>query len=166
MSRRPMHVTIVARDNSTKADGVAFHMEDAQGNRLPDDVPLIFSKNGHEPPMGKKDWHEIHFKLDQDPGLTLEFAHSKNDALWVEMGDEQTMPACPKTEPDVPCSIFYAERSAPNKLIVVNKNPCQQKFSYTINFVDRTNSGPKKLIPYDPGGVNTMGGPTISRTSA
>ena len=157
MSRRPMHVTIVARDDSTKPDGVAFHME-MNGKPLPADIPLVFSKDKHDPPMKKKDEHEIHFSLKQDPGLTLEFAHSETDALWAEMGDEKTMPACPKSEPDEPCSIFYAERSTPNKLIVVNKNPCQQNFSYTINFVDRTNAGSKKLIPYDPGGVNTNGG--------
>ena len=90
--------------------------------------------------------------------MTLEFAHSKQDVLWVEMGDEDNMPDCPKEEPDQPCAIFYAEKSTPNMLTVVNTNPCRQHFSYTINFVDRTNQGPKKLIPYDPGGTNTNEG--------
>jgi hypothetical protein len=158
MSRRPMHVTIVAEEDASKPDRIAFHMEDSKGCKLPDDIPLTFSKKGHSPPMYKTDEHEIHFKLKQDPGMTLEFAHSKQDVLWVEMGDEDNMPDCPKEEPDQPCAIFYAEKSTPNTLIVVNTNPCKQHFSYTINFVDRTNPGPKKLIPYDPGGTNSNEG--------
>ena len=158
MSRRSMHVTIVAEEDAAKPDGIAFHMEDAKGIRLPDAVPLTFSKKGHNPPMYKTDEHEIHFKLRQGPGMTLEFAHSKQDVLWVEMGDENNMPDCPEEDPGQPCPIFYAEKSTPNTLIVVNTNPCRQHFSYTINFVDRTNQGPKKLIPYDPGGTNTNEG--------
>lgn len=155
MGRRPMHVTIVAEEDSTKPDGVAFRMEDEDGCEL---STLVFRKDHPSNPMAKKDVHEVHFKLEQEQGLTLEFAHSLNDVLWVEMGSETEFPPCPESQPAQPSGIFYAEKSTPNKLIAVNTNPTVQQFAFTVNFVDRTNQGPKKLIPYDPPGSNQNGG--------
>lgn len=154
MARKKENVTIVAKPHATKAGQYDFHMEDDQGREL---LTLEFSKDKY-PGMKKNDDHEVHFELVQQEGMTLEFAHSLDDVLWVEMGDEYTMPPCPKKEPNPPCTIFYAEKSHPRKMIAVNTNPARQKFSFTINFVDSTHQGPKKLIPFDPGGSNQNGG--------
>ena len=154
MARKGMKVTIVAKIDQSKPDGVDFRMEDENGAQLD---TLVFSKDKY-PGMKKNDDHEVSFELDQEQGLTLEFAHSLDDVLWVEMGDKETMPPCPTKEPDPKTDIFYAEKSRPLKMTAVNTNPCKQLFSFTINFTDRTNQGPKKLIPFDPGGSNQNGG--------
>lgn len=154
MARKGMTVTIVAKIDQSKPDGVDFHMEDEDGVQID---TLVFRKDKY-PGMKKDDDHEVSFGLDQEQGLTLEFAHSLDDVLWVEMGDDQTIPPCPTTEPAQKSTIFFAERSRPRRMVAINTNPKCQKFSFTINFIDRTNSGPKKLIPFDPGGSNENGG--------
>ncbi|MFS8085826.1 MAG: hypothetical protein ACMG6H_09365 [Acidobacteriota bacterium] len=108
--------------------------------------------------MKKNDNHEVRFKLVQESGMTLEFAQSPSDALWVAWGTETTYPPCPKTKPSQPDTIFYAEKSIGNKLVAVNTNPAVCLFSFTLNFVDPHSSTPAKLIPYDPGGGNQDGG--------
>jgi hypothetical protein len=158
MARFPKHVVIIAHIDPSKPDGVAFHMETPNGEKL---ESLVFSKNDEK--MAKKDEHELHFSLVQESGQTLEFAQSLTDVLWVAWGDKDHEPPCPQSQPaNCPDPVFYAEKSTPKKLTVVNTNPDETFFSFTINFTDRTATGAKKLIPFDPIGENKNGG--IGRT--
>ena len=157
MARKPMQVTILAKPHPTDAAEYAFQIEDHHKTKLKASDPLVFRK-GDFPGMKKSDVHEVKFKLDQQPGMTLEFAQSAEDVFWVAMGDEHTEPPCPDERPDKASDVIFVDKSTPQVLTVINTNPCPQKFSFTINFVDRTHTGPKKLIPYDPGGSNQNGG--------
>ena len=155
MSKRwTKKITVVAETDPQAPDGVAFHMEDENGDEL---LTLDFSKDQIQGMM-KNDNHEVRFKLNQESGMTLEFAQSPSDALWVAWGTETTYPPCPKTKPSTPDTIFYAEKSNGNTLVAVNTNPAVCLFSFTLNFVDPNSSTPTKLIPYDPGGGNQDGG--------
>lgn len=149
----PKHVNIIAKRDSSKPDGYKFHMESPNGSHLE-----VLSFNKTDEKMKEKDVHEVYFRLIQEQGMTLEFAHNLEDALWVAWGDEDTIPPCPTKRPDKKDEIFYADRSRPRTLVAVNTNPSRQFFSFCINFVDSTASGPKKLIPYDPPGDNQDGG--------
>lgn len=154
MARYPKHINVIAVRDSSKPDGVDFHMETPQGRRL---ETLVFSKDAEK--MARKDEHEVHFRLVQQSGMTLEFAQSLQDALWVEWGDETAQPDCPKSRPRAsPDPIFYAERSPGNKLVAVNTNPAKAFFSFALNFVDPHSPTPSKLISFDPGGENQNGG--------
>ena len=153
--RYPKNINIIAKLDPAKPDGVDFHMERPNGDKL---ETVVFDKKD-DPGMGKGDEHEVSFTLIQETGMTLEFAHSLTDVLWVEWGTATKEPPCPETEPEnCPDPIFYAERSTPRRMTAVNTNPSQQFFSFTINFTDRTATGPKKLIPFDPIGENKNGG--------
>lgn len=147
------HIRILAEDDPSAPDGVKFKMQDKDGCDL---GLLVFDKA--KLGMGKKDVHNVYFHLVQTRGMTLEFAHSKDKALWVEMGDATTIPKCPTQQPSAPNDIFYATHSTPNLLKATNTNPTVQYFSFTLNFTDPTSPTPNKLIPYDPGGSNQNGG--------
>jgi len=154
MARYPRHINIIAERDNSKPDGVAFRMETPQGGQL---EALVFSKDDER--MKKEDEHEVHFKLVQEGGMTLEFAQSLRDALWVAWGTASNSPECPKSRPaNTPDPIFYAERSSVDKLRVVNTNPDSCKFAFALNFVDPHSTTPTKLITYDPGGENQDGG--------
>jgi len=154
--RFPKHVNIIAHEDASKPDGVAFHLETPNGEKL---ESIVFSKDDEL--MAKKDEHELHFSLVQESGMTLEFAQSLTDVLWVAWGDKDHIPPCPTSGTGKADPIFYAEKSVPKKLTVVNTNPSNSFFSFTINFVDSSTQGVKKLIPYDPIGDNRNGGSSI-----
>jgi hypothetical protein len=154
MARKAKHIIIFAKSDSNKPNGVDFHMEDAKGCKL---ESIVFNK--FDEGMYKEDQHEVHFKLVQEKGMTLEFAQNLDDVLWVAWGDQDHIPECPKTRPpNTPDPIFYAENSAPNQLRVVNTNADKSFFNFAINFVDRTATGPVQLITYDPIGENQNSG--------
>ena len=155
MARKQKHIIIFAKRDSDKPDGVDFHMEGAEGCKL---ESIVFNK--YKEQMYKDDHHEVHFRLVQESGMTLEFAQSLDDVLWVAWGDPDHIPACPKARPpSTPDPIFHAEHSAPNHFRAVNTNIEKSFFSFCINFVDRTATGPGvKLIPYDPIGENQNSG--------
>jgi hypothetical protein len=154
MARYPKHINVIAHDDPQKPDGVEFHLEDTKGNKL---ESIVFSKK--DDGMYQSDQHELHFKLVQEKGMTLEFAQDLKDALWVAWGDKNHIPPCPKVRPaNCPDPVFWAEHSAPNNLTVINTNPDSKFFSFTLNFVDSTATGAAKLIPYDPIGENQNGG--------
>src|SRR5688500_7871799 len=140
--RYPKKINVVAEPNPHEPNGIEFHMEDKDGNRL---QSLVFSKD-KEPGMKKGDEHDVSFELVQEEGMTLEFAQTPAVALWVSWGTGTSFPPCPQTQPTGPDPIFYAEHSAPNKLRAVNKNPAKQFFSFSLNFVDPHSSTPAKLI--------------------
>lgn len=155
MSKRyPKKINVIAKRDPQSDNGYHFHMEDEAGHEL---ETLVFSKD-EEPGMKREDEHEVRFKLEQESGMTLEFAQSPPVALWVAWGDKTDFPECPTTQPSQPDTIFYAEDSSPNSLKAVNKNRDQQFFSFALNFVDPHSSTPTKLITYDPGGENQDGG--------
>ena len=159
--RYPKHVNIIASEDPSKPDGVDFHLEKPDGTRL---ASIVFDKGGEG--MSHDDEHEVHFSLVQESGMTLEFAQSKKDVLWVAWGDKDHEPPCPETQPaNCPDPVFYAEKSAPKKLTVVNTNPKKSFFSFTINFVDPHSQTPTKLIPFDPIGENKNGGIGASESS-
>lgn len=152
----PKHVNIIAARDPSKPDGVHFHMERPNGAEL---ESIVFDKKGEG--MGKQDDHELKFKLIQESGMTLEFAQDLKDVLWVAWGDKDHEPSCPMAPPaNWPDPVFFAETSAPKRLTVVNKNPDNRFFAFTINFTDKAATGPKKLISYDPIGENKNGGST------
>jgi hypothetical protein len=155
MARKDKHIVIFAKRDSDKPNGVDFHMESANGCKL---ESIVFNKYNEQ--MYPGDEHEVHFKLVQEKGMTLQFAQDPDDALWVAWGDQTHIPECPKTRPpNTPDPIFHAEHSAPNHLRAVNTNVEKLFFSFSINFVDRTATGPGvHLIPYDPIGENQNSG--------
>ena len=161
MARKEMKVTIHAEPHATKAGEYQFYMTDHKNQTVKGNTPLTFRKRDFDE-MKCSDHHEVKFKLDQEPGMKLEFAQSLDDVLWVTMGKEGDpgFPACP-TEKTAKNDVFFAERSSGNTLTVINTNPCEQNFSFTINLVDSTATGPQKLIPYDPPGSNQNGGTEI-----
>ena len=150
----PRKINIIAAPDPHAENGVSFHMEDEKGDEL---ETLIFSKDA-QPGMKKDDHHEVRFKLVQESGMTLEFAQSPSDALWVAWGTRDTYPPCPEAKPSQPDTIFYATKSNGNTLVAINTNPSECLFSFSLNFVDPDSSTPTKLIPYDPGGGNQDGG--------
>jgi hypothetical protein len=150
----PKKINIVAAPDPHAENGVTFHMEDQNGDEL---ETLVFNKD-QEPGMKKDEHHEVRFKLIQESGMTLEFAQSPSDALWVAWGTRDTYPACPQTKPAQKDTIFYATKSNANTLTAINTNPTECLFSFSLNFVDPHSSTPTKLIPYDPGGGNQDGG--------
>lgn len=147
-------IDIVAEPDPQAPNGVKFHMEDENGDEL---ETLEFSKDAIQG-MKKNDNHEVRFKLKQESGMTLEFAQSPSDALWVAWGTKDTYPPCPTTKPPKQDDVFYAEKSNGNILVATNTNPAICLFSFTLNFVDPNSPTPTKLIPYDPGGGNQDGG--------
>jgi len=154
----PKHFKIVAEPDAKKPDGVDFHIADAKGFRV---ETLIFNKKLEG--MHHDDDHEVHFELIQESGMTLEFAQSLDDVLWVAWGDKTHIPACPKKKPPpVTPAIFYATGSHVNKMTAVNTNPQECYFSFCINFVDPHSQTPTKLIPFDPIGENQNSGITRS----
>lgn len=154
MKKIKTEITIIAEPDPAKPDGVSFRMTDEDGACL-DTLVFDKKKNG----MSKNEVHDVHFRLVQQSGMTLEFAQSLNDVLWVTWGSPDSPPPCPTTRPpEDPDPQFWAYQSTPKKMKARNKNPEQQWFSFTINFVDPKSSTPTKLIPYDPVGENKNGG--------
>lgn len=157
MAKVETHIRILAEDDPRAPDGVRFRMQDWNGCNL---GLLVFNKK--QLSMRKEDEHDVHFHLVQTKGMTLEFAQSPAVALWVDMGDEHTIPVCPTSQPPTQDPIFFATQSTPRKLKATNLNPAEQYFSFTLNFVDPKSSTPTKLIPFDPGGSNQNSGITRS----
>lgn len=153
-NRYPKKITVVAEPNPHSANGYDFRLEDQNGKQID---TLVFRKDD-EPGMKRSDCHEVKFKLEQDQGMTLEFAQTPADALWVAWGTETEFPKCPNTQPSAPDAIFYAEKSGANTLTAINKNPKKMKFRFALNFVDPHSATPTKLITYDPDGGNENGG--------
>ena len=162
MANDKVKYNVIAKLDPSAPDGVHFDLADDDGNK-PEN--LEFDKSKHSG-MGKKEVHEVTFELIQEPGMTLEFAQSRKDALWVAWGDATHAPACPTSRPaTAPDPIFYAQQSSPNKLKTVNVNPAHCWFSFTLNFVDPHSQTPTKLIPFDPIGENKNSGIDRSDTS-
>src|SRR5688572_5174285 len=110
MARQPMQVKILAKPHPTKAGEYEFQMEDHHKTKLRPTDPLVFRKADF-PGMKKSDVHEVKFRLDQQPGMTLEFAQSEEDVLWVTMGDENNEPPCPTERPDGPSDVIFVDNS-------------------------------------------------------
>lgn len=152
--RFPKKVNVVATPNPHSANRYDFRLENDDGEQID---TLVFRKEDHQG-MKKSDCHEVKFKLVQDQGMTLEFAQTPADALWVAWGTPTEFPKCPNTKPSAPDPIFYAEHSNANTLTAVNLNPEKKRFRFALNFVDPHSSTPTKLITYDPDGENGNGG--------
>ncbi|WP_310468391.1 hypothetical protein [Sphingomonas sp.] len=150
MSNADRKITVHAKKDPTKPNGIAFSMKDEDGT-VGDE--LVFDKKQE---MKKSEHHKVTFKLVREQGVSLRFPSDKKRAMWVRKDGATTLAACPTAQDQHPD--ITAQQVSANELIVHNKNPEAAKYKFALNFVKPTDKDESDLITYDPVYVNRNGG--------
>ncbi len=124
------------------------------------DERIMFNKNTDH--MKKVDHYRIRFDIKDFSDSSLRFVPDKDDVMWVH-----TKPGCPDTPCSMPTVFWTDEVDEDGEWIdVINMDLVEEKFQFTLNFVDKRVSNPTQAdyVPLDPGGGNENNGSAGSGT--